>query len=378
MADNALLQALMGGQTSSAGQLASARYLPSESAWGIGANAVGQVAPLLNNPYASTGSNLGITIGSALFAGLLSGMAKNEANDSNANMFKLAGGAYNVPAADRASIVEQEPRLAPFVAALNQQERDNAIEQARERAKKMLEYDPAVLQGEGTKAAMIKQGEIQGTIAGAGGNEANVPGTPGYQKNQDQITAERMLSNDFRNVAEPFKYKEQGLKAVTEAYKDKQGTSDYELIRRGAQAVEPSLAVRKDDQDSIQGAASVLGVAYGTLQNAISGSTKLTDEVRDGIMRMVQRSYDSSLQDYNTMHQSFTDRATSHGLSPNLVVPYQVGKPFNALYPDLAAKIGTGSVAGASGQGDPAAAQAEIQRRLAAGMNQMQNVGAIP
>jgi hypothetical protein len=122
-------------------------------------------------------------------------MAKNEANDSNANMFKLAGGAYNVPAADRASIVEQEPRLAPFVAALNQQERDTAIEQANKKADKLLNYDPAVIAGE------VK---LQGGVEAAKEAARNQSGIPGIPKDLQDNAQKEIKSLSDRDKAKEF------------------------------------------------------------------------------------------------------------------------------------------------------------------------------
>lgn len=166
------------------------------------------------------------------------------------------------------------------------------------------------------------------------------PNSPQYKTAQDKIAIERTLSNDFNARASDFKYKEQGLKALTQAYLDPSGTSDFEIIRRGAQMVEPGLAVRSDDQESLRGAASALGMSYQAVQNAISGDSKLTPEVRAGIMRIGKRGYEASLGDYNTTRDTFIKRASNAGLDPKIVVPYDVGRSFDELYPNLRIDIG--------------------------------------
>jgi hypothetical protein len=78
-----------------------------------------------------------------------------------------------------------------------------------------------------------------------------------------------------------------------------------------------------------------LGVGIQTIKNAASGETKLTPEVRAGMMRIAKRAYDSSLQDYNTLRLNFVDRSRSGGLNADAVVPYGEAVPFEKLYPDL-------------------------------------------
>lgn len=198
--------------------------------------------------------------------------------------------------------------------------------------------EKAKIDPEGAIAGLTKYqqsgniGDILGTT-GAADPAAN-PNTPAYKAEQDKIKNERDLFNDFFSKSADYKYKEQGLKALTQAFLDKKGTSDFELIRRAAQMVEPGLAVRQDDQDSLKQAAGALNVPYQTIV-AAAGGTGLTDEVRQGMMRIAQRSFDSSLQDYNTIRQNFIDRAKAAKLNENLVVPYAAGKPFAELYPNL-------------------------------------------
>lgn len=171
---------------------------------------------------------------------------------------------------------------------------------------------------------------------------ASDPNSPEYKIKQDEFKntqdtskLERDLANDFLKQAETFKYKEEGLKALTEAYKDKSGTSDYEIIRRGAQAVEPKLAVRLDDEASLQGAASILGLKLAQVKNAISGESKLDDDVRKGILRIAKRSYNSSLENYNILRNNFLTRAEQAKLNKETIVPFGAGQPFESLYPDL-------------------------------------------
>lgn len=163
------------------------------------------------------------------------------------------------------------------------------------------------------------------------------PNSPAYKAKQDLFDDERSLANDFikDSVVKDFKYKEQGLKALEQAYKDKSGTSDFELLRRTAQMVEPGLAVRADDQASLQGAASLFGMTESAIKAIASGQSKLEDGVRSGMMRIAKRAYNSTLNDYNTIRDSYLKRATESNLNIENVVPYGAGQAFESLFPDL-------------------------------------------
>jgi hypothetical protein len=215
-----------------------------------------------------------------------------------------------------------------------------------------------------------------GTGGAQGAKIEEIPGTPQFEaaqkRTKESFDNERTLNNDFTKdkTVQDFKYKEQGLKALSEAYKDISGTSDFELIRRGAQMVEPGLAVRADDQQSIVGAASALGMSVAAVKAAIEGNTKLDSKVRDGIMRIAQRAYNSTLDDYNTVRNNYVTRAADSRLNPAKVVPYGAGKAFDELYPDLARQIGGGAAVKPSMQLDNLsgveAAKAEFARKARA------------
>ncbi len=213
---------------------------------------------------------------------------------------------------------------------------------------------------ENSLAEMIQKVRIAGLTKKAevlGENEAyqqmgegaeKIPGSPAYEAKQDDLKlqndlfgVERNLANDFQKVASDYKYKEQGLKALTKAYLDPAGTSDYELIRRAAQSVEPGLAVRTDDEKSLRGAASALGMSFEAVKAAVTGDTKLTSAVRAGIMRVAQRSFDATIDDFNTLRDNFITRAKAAKVSSEAVVPWGAAVPFAQAYPGLDISEGT-------------------------------------
>lgn len=234
-------------------------------------------------------------------------------------------------------------------AALRQLQRQSMIDQM---------WQEALM--DGRKAALVEQikAETGARLAGdeaynkimgenrawsemSGGKGAiESPDSPAYKVRKDQTEIQNQLADRFAKAAATFKYKEQGLRALVEAYADPAGTSDFEIIRRGAQAVEPGLAVRVDDERSLQGAASALGMTTQFIKSVISGDTKLSPEVRAGIMRIAKRAYESELPDYNTIRESYLERAKKAGVDETAVVPFGAGQPFDKLYGNLDISIG--------------------------------------
>jgi hypothetical protein len=90
--------------------LSGLNFAPIESPYGIGASAVGQSLPLLVNPYASTGKNLGMVLGGALLSGLLGYQARKDATEQSllANQAAIKMLETQDPR-ERLSIIESAP-----------------------------------------------------------------------------------------------------------------------------------------------------------------------------------------------------------------------------------------------------------------------------
>lgn len=56
---------------------------PLDNPYGLGANTIAKALPNLYNPYASVGTNIGVTLGGALLAGLLGYQAKKQATEAS-------------------------------------------------------------------------------------------------------------------------------------------------------------------------------------------------------------------------------------------------------------------------------------------------------
>lgn len=121
-----LLQALQAGLTR-----------PGDTSSGIGAQVIGTAIPALNNPYASTSSNLGHTLGASLLGGLLAGYARTQANEDNSELMPVMQQMLTAKTPeDRMALAASNPtRLSPLVQALAMQDFENKQGVDREVAK---------------------------------------------------------------------------------------------------------------------------------------------------------------------------------------------------------------------------------------------------
>lgn len=180
-------------------------YPGSESIYGVAGSTLAQSLPALVNPYASTGQNLAVTLGTGLVAALLGFKARQDANEAGIRTQELANAMLTAesPAARR-SIIESAPggffepnvqgrllkldtvltenelkaqqaarqqqktleaqaqmQLSPLGQALNQQEIDLATK--KKLAEYALEQDPTVLEVLNARAkreAMVRQASL--------------------------------------------------------------------------------------------------------------------------------------------------------------------------------------------------------------------------
>lgn len=130
-----LLNAMMGAQ-----------YKAKENPFGIAAQSIAGNAGNLINPYGSVGSNAAATIGAALLAGLLGGVAKSQTESDNAALTPMVGQLLSASPEERMSIAKQDSRLSPIVAALTAQEQARAQELAQKRQELALGRESKTLE----------------------------------------------------------------------------------------------------------------------------------------------------------------------------------------------------------------------------------------
>lgn len=130
-----LLNAMMGAQ-----------YKAKENPFGIAAQSIAGNAGNLINPYGSVGSNAAATIGAALLAGLLGGVAKSQTETDNADLEPLFKQVLTATPEQRSELVKQNSRLSPIVAALTAQEQARAQELAQKRQELALSRESKTLE----------------------------------------------------------------------------------------------------------------------------------------------------------------------------------------------------------------------------------------
>ena len=199
-----LLKALMDSQ-----------YGATENPYGIGSIAIGKAAPALYNPYGSTGSNFAYTIGAGLLSGILGGLAKREAANNNAELFKTANLLRTTSPEARSALVEENPRIASYAMQLQEEEAQQKAAMDQYRAQKSFENDLAMKQaGYGAQAkALADQGYLLSP-------EGSVQPVAGFESPQD-----RELKKAF----------------LQDPYMTQKGLAAYEQYKNGAAAIpEPS------------------------------------------------------------------------------------------------------------------------------------------
>lgn len=253
-------------------------------------------------------------VGSGLFSGLGNNYQATLTDRYNREIAGLRGSDEYLPQ----SLKTRADNTKLLAAALQAQRQRELFEE--------LQMDFSKAEG-GELAKLSGQLKAQrALLSGSDGGGAFL--APGYT---EELAARRQVTQDFEKLAKEYRESESGFRAMVKAWHDKGGTSDYELIRRAAQAVEPGLAVRKDDQDSIQQAASLLGETEQTIKAAMTGTTKLTDDVRDGIMRIAQRAVSERAVEYNMARDITKRKAADMNIDPNKVVYYPEATAMDVL-----------------------------------------------
>lgn len=142
--------------------LLKAQQRPAETNYGIATQGVAAMLPALNNPYDSPARNAGYTVGGALLAGILSGLARQSAAEENIALTQGFNQLLTADDAGAAELVQQNERLSPLWAALVADRRERAQDLAQKRQELTLgeESDLRKSQNKAVLDAMISQGKI--------------------------------------------------------------------------------------------------------------------------------------------------------------------------------------------------------------------------
>ena len=114
------------------------QYKARENPFGLAAQSLASNAGSLVNPYGSVGSNAAASIGAALLAGLLGGVARSQTQSDNAELSPLLNQMMTATPEQRQALVQQNDRLSPLANALAVAERQQQAEIAQERQKLAL------------------------------------------------------------------------------------------------------------------------------------------------------------------------------------------------------------------------------------------------
>jgi hypothetical protein len=124
-----------------------------------------------------------------------------------------------------------------------------------------------------------------------------------------------------------------GFKSLVKAIKDPSATSDLELVRGAIQSIEPGLAVREGEAAAVEQSQNIPDAYKGALNKALTGGTALSQDVREGILRIAARRYDEYASKYNSELDAYKKTAAEYKLTPERVVKYEMAQPAAELYP---------------------------------------------
>lgn len=150
--------------------LLESQYSARENPFGIAAQSLALNAGRLSNPYASVGSNAAATIGAALLAGLMGGVARYQTDEDNARLAPLMSQMINTQdPAEREQLASQDQRLRGLAVALSADAMTRRAELAQKRQElelgresKRLEIPIDVAKEEALMPSYAKKQEIKG------------------------------------------------------------------------------------------------------------------------------------------------------------------------------------------------------------------------
>ena len=368
MADNTLIDAL--------GNL---QFAPSDTGWGIGANAVAQSLPQLVNPYSSPMQNLGVTLGGALIASLLGYQARKDAFNMGLETTKYANQLQALPTPEaRTAFIESLPsdaigsgvggKLATLSQALNKQgtlqnlliEQEKAklaaiapLEADINRAKELgipyadlAQFDKDRAARRSTLLQSLTPPSPTDTTGAGIGDVLTKPeayevltkpereALAAQQKlNEDKMGQADNLRKEFSALPEVknFSLIDNASKVVAKAVKDPASVATQELVRRAVQLIEPGMAVREGEQAAIMSSQSIPDQFKGELSRALNGEGGLVKETRDGIMRIAQRAYEAQAERYTTTKNYYEGLAKERKLPTKDIAYLGEAKPWGEI-----------------------------------------------
>ena len=192
----------------------------------------------------------------------------------------------------------------------------------------------------GLETAAKKRAELQAEQDFYGSNVDANPNSPQYKIKKEKEADLENLRKEFQATStfKDYATTEKGYRSILNAIKDPAGTSDLELVRGAIQAIEPGMAVREGEATAVQQSGSIPDRWRGALVNTLTSGSKLTDNVRRGILRIAQRRYDEHARSYNEGYGLYRSEAQRRELPrPESVSMFGPAKTSEDLITELEA-----------------------------------------
>lgn len=366
MADG-LAEALLGLNVSAA-----------DSPYAVGQQAIAQATPQLITPYTSTGKAIGLSLGSVLLQSLLAYQARSSALQDTLQANTLANQMLKLQTPEeRTAFIGQADvspligsKLSTLATALTLQEQARKTDlKTREglanlevdiaRAKdlgisfsKLNEFDK---QREAQKAALLgsamptEPGTTAPSTISTKLDPASILANPEAQRvftkpEREALAAQAKLNADKRSEADNlrkefnalpevknFSLVDNAAKVVAKAVQDPSAVATQELVRRAVQLIEPGMAVREGEQAAIMASQSIPDRFKGELARALSGEGGLQEDVRQGIMRIAQRAYESQASRYKSTKDFYEGLADERGIPKNTISYIGEAAPWSTI-----------------------------------------------
>ena len=309
---------------------------PLDTPYGLGANVIAKSLPNLYNPYASVGSNLGVTLGGALLAGLLGYQAKQQAREQNIALQPLVTEAFQATTPEQLQGVIAKPggeRLTDLANQLYIQQlvgkQTTAQNEADLRKSVMLEavkqgYQPP--QYKELFAAPPPSGSEDLGIDMSGINMAGV--TPKVQ----QEIAQKALENKIIKAPERI---DDARKSLTKAGDNATQVAnmynsiemllgqdslaaDNEIARMGTKIGDPTSVTSPKEAEARIAVMPKLTQYKKDLEAVISSGSKLSDQARADLLNAFKPYVEAAKNSYAQQYELTRKRLESEKLiQPN-------------------------------------------------------------
>lgn len=132
----------------------------------------------------------------------------------------------------------------------------------------------------------------------------------------DLEEAKNSLRKEFQATTsfKDFEVSQKGYRSLQKAIKDKSGASDLEITRGAVQAVEPGLSVREGEQAAAANSGAFPDKWKTFIIGSLTTGQKLPDEVREGLMRIVERRFTEHKANFELGKKYYTSEAKARGL----------------------------------------------------------------